>query len=56
MTAVLVLVLSSSVNVYFGASDVIYKGKVMLVVKHLCSGAQAYGPVFPPAYFLLSRE
>lgn len=37
-------------------SGVIYKGKVMLVVKHSCNGAQADGPVLPPAYFSLSGE
>lgn len=39
MTAVLILVLNSSANVDFGASGIIYKGKVMLGVKHLCNGA-----------------
>lgn len=45
MTTVLILVLSSSANVCFGASGIIYEGEVMLGVQRLCNGARADGPL-----------
>lgn len=56
MTSVSISLLNSSGNVYFGASGAIYKGKVMLVAKYLCHGAQAYGPLFSHLPISRSQE